>query len=61
MVTKYEGKPLPLRIGQSHVVELPPRLIRVRLAGLMFDTDKTFLLPEAMHGVRGLVDLYSDH
>jgi len=58
---KYEGKPLALRIGRSHVVELPPRLIRVRLAGLLFETDKTFLLPDAMHGIRGLVDLYSDH
>ena len=61
MSTKYEGKPLSLRIGVSHVVELPPRLIRVRLSGLMFETDKTFLLPSAMAGIRGLVDLYSDH
>lgn len=61
MATKYTGKPLTLRIGQSHVVEVPPRLIRVRLSGMMFETDKTFLLPDAMHGIRGLVDLYSDH
>lgn len=58
---RYDGKPLTLSIGQSHVVELPPRLIRVRLLGLMFETDKTFLLPKAMAGIRGLVDLYSDH
>ena len=61
MSIKYTGKPLALRIGHSHVVELPPRLIRVRLSGLMFETDKTFLLPSAMQGIRGLVDLYSDH
>jgi outer membrane protein OmpA-like peptidoglycan-associated protein len=61
VAVKYTGKPLSLRIGTSHVVELPPRLIRVRLFGLMFETDKTFLLPDAMAGLRGLVDLYSDH
>lgn len=61
MATKYAGKPLSLRIGQSHVVELPPRLLRVRLQGLMFETDKTFLLPGAMRGIRGLVELYSGH
>lgn len=61
MAIKYTGKPLTLRIGQSHVVEVPPRLIRVRLSGMMFETDKTFLLPDAMQGIRGLVDLYSDH
>lgn len=61
MVAKYTGKPLSLRIGQSHVVELPPRLLRVRLHGLMFETDKTFLLPGAMRGIRGLVELYSGH
>lgn len=61
MATKYTGKPLPLRIGRSHVVELPPRLLRVRLHGLMFESDKTFLLPGAMRGIRGLVGLYSGH
>ncbi len=61
MAIKYTGKPLTLRIGQSHVVEVPARLIRVRLSGMMFETDKTFLLPDATHGIRGLVDLYSGH
>lgn len=58
---RYEGKPLTLSLSEEHVIELPPRLIRVRLRGLMFDTDKAFLLPKAMRGMRGLVDLYSEH
>jgi outer membrane protein OmpA-like peptidoglycan-associated protein len=58
---KFKGEPLTVAINQSHVVELPPRVLRVRLTGLLFETDKTFLLPKAMRGIRGLVDLYAEH
>ena len=43
------------------MIELPPRVVRVRLTGLLFETDKAFLLPAAMRGIRGLVELYRAH
>jgi phospholipase C len=47
-----------VEIGKATVVELPPQARRCRLSGLNFDTNKTFLLPEAMTGIRQLVKLY---
>jgi outer membrane protein OmpA-like peptidoglycan-associated protein len=41
-------------IGACTTVELPPRIWRGRLRGLLFDTDKTFLLPQALPGLRNL-------
>jgi outer membrane protein OmpA-like peptidoglycan-associated protein len=35
-----------------------PKVRRARLSGLNFDTDKTFLLPSAMVGIRQLVKLF---
>jgi outer membrane protein OmpA-like peptidoglycan-associated protein len=58
---EFKGKPLRVAIGQEHVVVLPTRILRVRLTGLLFETDKAFLLPKAMHGIRGLVDLWGEH
>src|SRR5712691_7989753 len=40
--------------GQSAVVQVPPRVFRGRLIGLLFDTDKTFLLPRSLAGIRGV-------
>lgn len=57
----YERKPLTVATGQAHVVKLPPRVFRARLTGMLFETDKTFLLPGAMNGVRGLRSYYEDH
>ena len=57
----YERKPLTVETGQAHVVKLPPRVFRARLTGMLFETDKTFLLPGAMNGVRGLRSYYEDH
>jgi peptidoglycan hydrolase-like protein with peptidoglycan-binding domain len=58
---EYAGEPLTLAIDQRHVVTLPRRILRARLTGLLFETDKTFLLPGVMHGIRGLVGLYLGH
>lgn len=58
---KYTGAPLKVRIGEVSTVELPPKVFRVRLIGFMFENDKTFLLPSAMKGIRGLVDYYAKH
>src|SRR5262249_6116345 len=48
-------------IGKSQSVEIPPRVFRGRLTGFLFDTDKTFLLPSAMTGIRGLKSFYDEH
>src|SRR4051794_31012374 len=48
-------------IGQPAVVQIPARLFRLRLLGLHFDTDKTFLLPSAMKGIRRLKRIYDQH
>src|SRR5262249_15548646 len=47
-----------VEIGKATVVELPSRARRCRLSGLNFETNKTFLLPQAMTGIRMLVKLY---
>src|SRR5205823_10306358 len=48
-----------LQIGSSSVVEVPARVRRGRLTGMLFDTDKTFLRPEAIAGIRMLKKLYA--
>ncbi len=45
----------------EHEHDEVPRILRVRMTGMLFETDKTFLLPDAMHGIRGLVNLYREH
>jgi hypothetical protein len=55
------GQPLEVQIGQQSRVELPPRVLRARLTGVLFETAKTFVLPSAMHGIRQLVRFYNDH
>lgn len=57
----YEREPLLLATGQAHTVKLPPRVMRGRLIGFLFETNKTFLLPEALTGIRGLADFYAAH
>jgi outer membrane protein OmpA-like peptidoglycan-associated protein len=48
-------------IGKSQSVAIPPRVLRAQLANMRFDTDKAFLLPEALHGIRRIVHFYNDH
>ena len=55
---RYVGAGIDVLIGQSTVVELPPRVRRARMKGMHFELDKTFLLPGAMAGIRQLVKLY---
>lgn len=55
MPTRYQGKhALKVSIGTPNTVELPPRVFRGRMVGMLFDIDKTFLLPGAMRGIREL-------
>jgi N-acetyl-anhydromuramyl-L-alanine amidase AmpD/outer membrane protein OmpA-like peptidoglycan-associated protein len=55
---RYVAGGVDVPIGKASVVELPPRVRRCRMHGMHFDTDKTFLLPTAMVGIRQLVKLY---
>lgn len=52
---------LVLATGEHHKIVVPPTIVRVRLVGMLFDTDKTFLLPSAMAGIRRLKQLYDEH
>lgn len=49
---------IKVAIGAASVVEVPPRARRGRLTGLLFETNKAFLKPEAMTGIQMLKKLY---
>ncbi len=51
-------KDMALPIGTPAVIQLPPRVHRGELTGAHFETDKTFLLPTAMPGIKQLVVIY---
>ena len=57
----YQRAPLTLATGADHTVKLPPRVMRGRLTGFLFDTNKTFILPAALTGIRGLASFYAAH
>lgn len=56
--------PLPmlaLESATTHTVVFQPRVSRARLAGLLFDTNKAFLLPSALQHITSLRALYDEH
>ena len=62
------GEPVPYVVGGVEVapgpkkqVKLPARVFRGRLTGLLFETNKTFLLPGSLKGIRGLRNFYEQH
>src|SRR5947207_14588991 len=62
------GEPTPYAVGGVDVatgsaltVQLQPRVFLGRMTGLLFDTDKTFLLPLSLAGIRGLKRFYDQH
>ena len=62
------GEPTPYAVGGIDVaagsaltVQVPPRVFLGRMTGLLFDTDKTFLLPRSLAGIRGLRRFYDQH
>jgi len=57
----YRAGGVEVQVGQSTVVELQPRVYRGRLTGLLFDTDRTFVLPGALDGIRLIRRLYEEH
>jgi outer membrane protein OmpA-like peptidoglycan-associated protein len=51
-----------LRVLKTYLPpELPPAVSCVRLLGMFFDTNKNFLLPIALRGLRQVVDVYEEH
>lgn len=58
---RYEGEPVPVRVGLLNVVEVPSRIFRARLKGMLFDTMRTFLLPGALNSIRRLKGYYDRH
>ena len=58
---RYVPGGVTVNTGEPAVVELQPLVRRGRLKGMLFETDKSFLLPSAMHGIRGLVRYYGEH
>jgi outer membrane protein OmpA-like peptidoglycan-associated protein len=55
--------PLPefdLVADKLRIVSVQPYVARVRLIGGFFDTDKSFVLPAGLDGVRGIVRMYDE-
>lgn len=61
MSTDYVTGGVKVTIGARTSIKLPPRTLRTRLTGMLFESAKTFLLPRAMTGIRQLVRYYHDH
>lgn len=57
----YVAGGVDVQVGTRTQVELEPRIYRGRLIGAHFDTDKTFMRPEALNGIRLLVRFYQEH
>ena len=58
------AEPLPevaLQAKTPHTLVLQPRVGRVRIVGMVFDTNKAFVLPDALGLLRDVADLYGDH
>lgn len=56
--------PLPvveLRSGMPHTLVLQPQVVLGRIQGMLFDTNRSFLLPSALGHLPRLTALYADH
>jgi outer membrane protein OmpA-like peptidoglycan-associated protein len=49
------------QLDSRTILEIPPQVYRGRLIGMFFDTNKAFLLPQAMHGIKGLTGYLERH
>jgi outer membrane protein OmpA-like peptidoglycan-associated protein len=54
-------EPIEPHLDVPQTSEVPPQVYRGRLVGMFFDTNKTFLLPGAMRGIRGLTSYLNRH
>jgi len=62
LADKYEAfDSIPLKPGDQHQLSVQPHVTMVRLVGVNFDTDKSFLLPTALPTMRRIKDLYDEH
>jgi peptidoglycan hydrolase-like protein with peptidoglycan-binding domain len=60
---------LPAPVGETaltpsqlrKVEKTRPPIWRVRMVGMIFDADKCFLLPQALHGIRSVVAMHQAH
>ena len=59
--TPYNVGGIDIAAGSKLTVQIPPRVFLGRMTGLLFDTDKTFLLPRSLAGIRGLRRFYDQH
>jgi len=55
---RWLGEPLQVPLGTRTTVQLPPRAFRARLAGMLFEISKSFLLPDALRGIRQVKSFY---
>lgn len=60
MTAKYESG-IKVSIGKSQDVSLPPQVKHGRACCMHFDTDKAFLLPPSVPGVKNIVKFFNDH
>jgi peptidoglycan hydrolase-like protein with peptidoglycan-binding domain/outer membrane protein OmpA-like peptidoglycan-associated protein len=54
----------PMRVPADTLITLVltrPPIWRVRMVGMLFDADKCFLLPDAIGGIRKIVDMQQSH
>ena len=61
MATKYKTGGVTVTIGKSQDVSIPSRIFRGRATCMHFDTDKSFLLPPSVKGVRNIVSFFNRH
>ncbi len=59
--TRYHAGGVEAAIGARTVVELAPRIYRGRLTGVLFDTERAFVLPGGIVGIRLIKRMYDDH
>ena len=59
--TPYTPGGLDVAAGTALSVQVPPRVFLGRMTGLLFDTNKTFLLPHSLGGIRGLRRFFDGH
>jgi outer membrane protein OmpA-like peptidoglycan-associated protein len=52
---------LVLEAGKKHTFVCRPPVVLARLHGLTFDTNKCFLLPSAVRGLKRLIDIYAQY
>jgi N-acetyl-anhydromuramyl-L-alanine amidase AmpD/outer membrane protein OmpA-like peptidoglycan-associated protein len=61
MALPYKPGGVTVTIGRSQEVSLPSRVFRGRATCMHFDTDKSFLLPPSVTGVRNIVSFFQRH